>query len=71
VRNLVRRLQKLEGRLTDGTGLVPHSEAWFAFWEDKLLCGMDGEDIDMKGFALAVIDRIVEEGDGAAQAQNR
>lgn len=35
VRNLVRRLLKLEGRLTDGTGLVPHSEAWFAYYGDQ------------------------------------
>jgi hypothetical protein len=71
VRSLVRRLQKLEGRLTDSTGLVPHSEAWFAFWEDRLVRSMDGEDIDMRGLTLAVIDRIVEAGDRAAQLQRR
>ena len=71
MRNLHQRLQKLETRSTDGIGLVPRSEAWFAFWEDKLTRSMDGEDIDMRGFTLAVIDRIVEECDHAAQAQNR
>jgi len=70
VRNLVRRVQNLEGRLTDATGLVPHSDAWFAFWEDKLDRSMNGEDVDMKGFTLAVIDRIVEAGDRAEQAQS-
>jgi hypothetical protein len=60
VRSLHRRLQKLEGQLTDGTGLVPHSDAWFAFWEDKLARDMDGEDVDKRGFTLAVVDRIVE-----------
>ena len=44
MRNLVRRLQKLEERLTDATGLVPHSEAWFEYWEDKFVSSMDGED---------------------------
>lgn len=60
MRSLHRRLQKLEGQLTDGTGLVPHSDAWFAFWEDKLARDMDGEDVDKRGFTLAVVDRIVE-----------
>jgi hypothetical protein len=68
MRNPARRLPKLEGRLTDTTGLVPHSDAWFAFWEDKLDRSMNGEDVDMKGFTLAVIDRIVERGDSAEQA---
>ena len=69
MRSLVRRLHKLEGRLTDATGLVPHSDGWFAFWEDKLDRSMNGEDVDMSGFTLAVIDRIVEEGDRAEQAR--
>jgi hypothetical protein len=69
VRNLVRRLQKLEGRLTDATGLVRHSDSWFAYWEDKLGRSMDGEDVDMSGFTLAVIDRIVEKGDRAEQVR--
>jgi hypothetical protein len=69
MRNLVRRLQKLEGRLTDATGLVPHSDAWFAFWEDKLARSMDGVDVDMRGFTLAVIDRIVEKGDREERAR--
>jgi len=62
VKNLIRRLRKLEGRLTDATGLLPHPDAWFAFWEDKLDRSMNGEDVDMTGFTLAVIDRIVEAG---------
>ena len=31
MRNLNRRLQKLEAGFTDTTGLVPHSEAWLAY----------------------------------------
>ena len=33
--NLASRLKKLESRWFDATGLVPHSESWFAFWEDQ------------------------------------
>jgi hypothetical protein len=61
VRNFVRRLQKLEGRLTDATGLVPHSEAWFEYYGDQFGRLVDGEDVPY--IPLAVIDRIVEEGD--------
>jgi len=68
VRNLVRRLQKLERRLTDAS-LVPHSEAWFAYYEDQCDRFAAGEDVP--SIPLAVIDRIVEEGDRAEQAQSR
>ena len=50
-------------------GLVPHSEAWFAFWEDKFDRLMDGEAVDMRGFTLAVTDRIIERADRAEQAR--
>ena len=42
MRNLVRRLDRLEARLTDGSGCVPHSEAWFTYWTrqaERLLAG--------------------------------
>jgi hypothetical protein len=68
VRNLLGRLQKLEARLTDATGLVPHSEAWFAYYEDQCERFAAGEDVPY--IPLAVIDRIVEEGDRAAQTHN-
>jgi hypothetical protein len=71
VRDLHRRLQKLETRSTDAIGLVPHSEGWFAYWEDKLVRSMDGEEVDMRGFTLAVIDRIIEKGDRAEPALSR
>jgi hypothetical protein len=69
VRNLVRRLRKLEGRLTDATGLVPHSEAWFAYYEDQ--CDRFGDGEDVPHIPLAVIDRIVEDADRSEQAQLR
>jgi len=67
MRNLVRRLQRLEGRLTDATGLLPHSEAWFAYYEDQ--CDRFGDGEDVPYIPLAVIDRIVEEADRADQAR--
>jgi hypothetical protein len=36
VRNLIRGLQKLEVGLTDVTGLVPHWEAWFGYYQDPV-----------------------------------
>jgi hypothetical protein len=68
VRSLRRRLQKLEARLTDATGLVPHSEAWFAYYEDQCERFAAGEDV--RHIPLAVIDRIIEEG-AAERAQLR
>ena len=42
--NLQRRLRKLESELTDPSGLVPHSKAWFEHWErriDQVIAGDD------------------------------
>lgn len=33
---LVRRVQRLEVQLTDGSGLKPHSPEWQAHWEQRL-----------------------------------
>ena len=67
MRDLVRRLQKLEGRLTNATGLVPHSEAWFAYYEDQFARWEVGEDFPC--IPLAVIDRIIEDADREEQAR--
>ena len=62
--NLNQRLRKLESaRRFDASGLVPHSDAWFAFWEDRLERSINGENVDVTGFSLAVIDRIVAAAD--------
>jgi hypothetical protein len=63
--NLATRLRKLESRQFDSTGLVPQSEAWFAFWEDKFERSINGEDVDCAGFTLTVIDRMVAAADRA------
>ena len=32
---LLRRIEELESRTTDGSGLAPHSPAWLAFWQQQ------------------------------------
>jgi hypothetical protein len=42
MRNLVRRLERLEARLTDGSGCVPYSAEWLTYWTrqaERLLAG--------------------------------
>ena len=63
MRNLSRRLSRLEGQRFDVTGLVPHSDAWFAFYESQFGRLMAGEDVGY--IPLAVIDRAVEAADRA------
>lgn len=46
--NLESRLRKLESWQFDSTGLVPHSEAWFAFWEDKLERSIAGDRLTVR-----------------------
>ena len=60
---LLKRLGKLESRSVDATGLKPHSEAWFAFWEEKLDRLWAGEDIGNVRIPIAVTDRIIEAAD--------
>jgi hypothetical protein len=67
--NLARRVRALERGRGDATGLVPHSEAWFAFYEDKYFRLINGEDIGNIRIPLAVTDRLIEEADRADQAE--
>ena len=66
--NLRSRLKKLESRRFDATGLVPRSEAWFAFWEEQFDRSVAGEDLEFALFPIEVIDRIVEETERARAA---
>jgi hypothetical protein len=59
--NVARRLKKLESVGRDANGLVPHSDAWYAFYEEKLFRLMDGEDIGNIWIPLDVTDRIIAE----------
>jgi hypothetical protein len=75
MRNILRRIKKLEKRLTDASGLVPNSEAWFDYWKnlyDEYLEAYERSELTgeappdyPKGITLAFLDRIVEEADRA------
>lgn len=52
--NLLRRLRKLESRLTDATGLVPRSEAWRNYWKRKLAQYLSEEG----GIPMEAVDAI-------------
>jgi hypothetical protein len=65
--NLSRRLRKLEIRLTDASGLVPHSEEWFEHWMQKVDEYLQGGNPDLRGMPLAAIDTLI----ARAGADNR
>jgi hypothetical protein len=49
--NLKSRLRKLEmSHRVDASGLAPHSEAWFAFRDDKPERSIAGEQVECAGF---------------------
>jgi hypothetical protein len=57
---LHRRLRKLESQMTDGSGLVPHAEAWFRYWTerfDQFLITGDGNAI--QGMTLDFVDAML------------
>jgi hypothetical protein len=59
-----RRLQLLETRLTDATGLVRHSEPWFTYWADIVDRLVAGEEPAFRGrIPLEVVDWMVERAD--------
>jgi hypothetical protein len=68
--NLVRRLRKLEARLTNISGLFSHSEAWFDYWVgkiDQLLAGAEPGTIGR--IPLEVVDFIMASAENARHAQ--
>jgi hypothetical protein len=66
VRNLVRRLKRLEQQHFDVTGLVPRSEAWYEFYWDKMDRLLAGEDIRMK-IPLEAFDEMMRRGELAEE----
>ena len=67
--NLLRRLRKLETRLTDDSGLRPHSEAWLDYWSHRIDRLLGGEAQRETGrIPLEAIDALVA---GAAAEANR
>ena len=61
--SMTRRILKLEARNFDATGLKPHSEAWFAFWEEKLERLWAGENIGNIRIPIEVTDRMIAAAD--------
>ena len=61
--NLQRRPKKLEKLVTDGTGLVPGSRRWLAYWTERLhqYIARDDDAKDYK-FPLEVIRAYVQAG---------
>ena len=49
MRDLRRRIDRLEMRLTDGSRLAPESPEWFAFWNDLMERSEKGEEVDLPG----------------------
>jgi hypothetical protein len=42
--NILRRLEALESRSVDGSGLVPDSPEWLAFWQRQFQLYENGEE---------------------------
>jgi hypothetical protein len=62
VRNLVRRVNRLEQQHFDATGLVPRSEAWYESYWDKMDRLLAGEDIGMR-IPLEAFDEMMRRGE--------
>ena len=63
--NLKRRLLKLEARLTDSSGLVPHSQAWRDYWFPKVDRILSGQEPSTPGcIPLEVAHAIIVAGIG-------
>ena len=56
--NLQRRLRKLETRLTDNAGLVPHSPRWLAYWMDRIDRVFSDTDTSTELIPLEVLDAL-------------
>ena len=58
--NILRRLQKLEAQITDRSGYVPHSEAWFRHWSERYGRYLStGDDEFIKGMTLDFVDELL------------
>jgi len=58
-----RRLRKLEARLTDRSGVVPNTEAWWDYWLPRVDSLIIGEEPGEPGcIPLEVCDAIIGSG---------
>ena len=68
---LVRRVQRLEVQLTDGSGLKAHSPEWQAHWEQRLTRILSGEEPGEPGcIPLEVWDAVANPGRGEHDLQD-
>jgi hypothetical protein len=69
-KNILRRIEELEARTIDGSGLVPHSPAWLAFWQRQFQlyeAGQEHAPLTLEGIR-AVMQATPDEGEAAPQA---
>jgi len=67
--NILRRLEALESRTVDDSGLVPDSPEWLAFWQRQFQLYENGEEhvtLTLEG-VRAVMQAIPDDGEDAAQ----
>ena len=67
--NILRRIEELEARTVDGSGLVPHSLAWLAFWQrqvDLYCSGQQHVPLTLEG-VRAYMEATPDNEDAAAQ----
>jgi len=57
MRNLERRLRKLEGLVTDVSHLTPYTPRWLAYWEERVERILSDEDSGL--IPLEVVDAIL------------
>ncbi|MGO9259537.1 MAG: hypothetical protein ACLQU1_24980 [Bryobacteraceae bacterium] len=58
---VLRRLEKLEARLTDRSHLTPHSQEWFDYWRERLdRCLVDGDDKALAGMPVEFYRAMTE-----------
>ena len=64
--SLLRRIEELESRSVDGSGLTPYSPAWLEFWQRQVhLYGTGQPHVQLTLEAVrAVMQTIPDEGNG-------
>jgi len=60
-----RRLQNLEARWTDCSGLVPHTESWWDYWMAMVGKLIAGEKLD-ELIPLEFVDALIVKGESDA-----
>jgi hypothetical protein len=57
--NVARRLKRLEAQMTDRSGYVPHSEAWFQYWSERHDQLLSGDAQAVSRIPLAYLDDLL------------